>query len=97
MKSVMFASVNCNEHRNICGYHNVRMVPELKLLPGKDIQFDDKSLDFQKGEQIDNYLNRYLGTFISKEGGLNEKYGRDELLDDLAHEFISVCRNDENE
>ena len=51
--------------------------------------FDGRSVDIQCGENIDTYLNRYLGTFISLEGGLNSKYGRDDVLDDLAHEFMS--------
>ena len=90
MKSLFFASVDCSRNRNICSYYGIRMVPELKLIPTKDLAFDDKTVDFQHGEQIDSYLNRYFGTFISLKGGLNERYGRDSVLDELAHDFMTV-------
>lgn len=46
-------------------------------------------MDLANGENIDSYLNQYLGTFVDLEGGLNAKYGRDNVLDDLAHEFMA--------
>ena len=97
MRSIFFASVDCSRNRNICTYYGIRMVPELKLIPTKDIAFDDKTVDFQHGEQIDGYLNRYFGTFISLKGGLNERYGRDSVLDELAHEFMNVPESRESD
>lgn len=88
--SLLFTSVDCSVNRNLCSYYSIRMVPEMKLIPSKGISFDDKTLDFQHGEQLDSYLNRYLGTFLSMSGGLNERYGRDSVLDDLAHSFMNV-------
>lgn len=95
LHSLLFASVDCSENRNLCSYYSIRMVPEMKLVPSKGVSFDDKTLDFQHGEQLDSYLNRYLGTFLSMSGGLNERYGRDSVLDDLAHSFMNVDANTE--
>ena len=37
---------------------------------------------------VGNLVSFHVGTFISLAGGLNEKYGRDEVLDELAHRFM---------
>lgn len=65
----------------------------MRLMPNDHTSFDGRSLDIAAGENVDIYLNRYLGTFVDLEGGLNNQYGRDAVLDDLAHQFM----NGENE
>lgn len=89
VKSLVFARVDCYASRDICSFLKIQQVPEMHLLPNDHTTFDGRSVDIQSGENIDTYLNRYLGTYISLEGGLNSKYGRDDILDDLAHEFMS--------
>ena len=89
VKSLTFARVDCYASRDICSFLKIQQVPDMHLLPNEHTTFDGRSIDIQSGENIDTYLNRYLGTFISLEGGLNSKYGRDDVLDDLAHEFMS--------
>lgn len=88
MKSLLFARVDCYQSRDICSFLNIQQVPEMRLIPNDHTEFDGRALDLGADENVDSYLNRYLGTFIDLEGGLNNKYGRDSLLDDLAHEFM---------
>ena len=57
----MFARVDCSVSQNVCEYMQVTMIPEIRLLNNTSTPFDGKILDFRRNEQIDNYLNRYLG------------------------------------
>ena len=68
----------------------IKQVPEMRLISNGQTVFDGRSLDFESEENIDSYLNRYLNTFYDIQGGLNSKYGRDNVLDDLAHEFMNA-------
>ena len=98
VKSVLFARIDCSASRELCSYFGVQMIPEMRLLPKDKTMKNVKPLDVRAGEQIDSYLNHYLGravirdsplgTFISGKGGLNNKYGRDSELDELAHAFM---------
>ena len=85
----MFARVDCYQSRDICSFLKVHQVPEMRLIANEQTPFDGRSLDIAVEENVDTYLNRYLGTFISLNGGLNNKYGRDNTLDELAHEFMN--------
>lgn len=99
VKSLMFALIDCKDNRDLCSYFRIQMIPEMRLLPKDKSMKDVKPLDVRAGEQMDSYLNRYLGhchhdalsvgTFISSKGGLNTKYGRDSDLDELAYSFMS--------
>ena len=90
MRNLVFAHVDCMVSRDICSYLQIKQVPEMRLLPNDQLSFDGRSVDFEREENIDSYLNRYLNTFYDINGGLNKKYGRDDLLDDFAHEFMNA-------
>ena len=85
----MFARVDCYHSRDICSFLKVQQVPDMRLIANEQTPFDGRSLDIAADENADTYLHRYLGTFISLNGGLNNKYGRDGVLDELAHEFMN--------
>ena len=90
--------MDCSLSQSVCEYLQVQMLPEIRLFNNSRTPFDGKILDFRRREGIDSYLNRYLGfhcfhlsragTFLRSAGGLNEKYGRDDMLDVLAHSFM---------
>lgn len=91
---MLFARVDCYRSRDICTFLKIQQVPELRLIPNESLKIESRSMDLANGENIDSYLNQYLGTFVDLEGGLNGKYGRETILDDLAHQFMADVRFD---
>ncbi|KAK8819997.1 hypothetical protein WA538_002096 [Blastocystis sp. DL] len=94
-KSIIFAKVNCLETPGMCGFFNAPKVPAFRYLPFNTTGPAVKQPHFEQGEDMIDYLNAELGTFVSHNGGLNQLYGREPVLDTFAHSFMEMTERKE--
>ena len=57
----VFARLDCTTNANFCQSLNLKDMPSFQFYPGKDVNFDGKQIETQRGEGIVRYLNEKLG------------------------------------
>lgn len=88
--SVDFGRIDCSLMHDLCEELNVVGTPSMIFLPADNIEYNNTYPRLPTVDSIVLFLNEHLGTHRVVDGGLDEVYGRDTVLDELSEQFLEV-------
>ena len=88
--SVDFNRIDCSLSRDLCEELGVVNVPNMLFLPAEGVEYNNTYPRLPSADSLILYLNDLLGTHRVIDGGLDEDFGRDKMLDELAQRFAYV-------
>lgn len=75
---------------DLCEELHVGDTPSMIFLPAENVEYNHTFPRLPTVDSIVLFLNEHLGTHRVVDGGLDETYGRDDVLDELADQFLNV-------
>ena len=88
--SIDFGRIDCSLMHDLCEELNVGDTPSMLFLPAENVEYNHTFPRLPTVDSIVLFLNEHLGTHRVVDGGLDETYGRDAVLDELAEQFLNV-------
>ena len=89
--SVDFARIDCSLMHGLCEDLKVVSTPSMIFLPAEGVAYNNTFPRLPTVDSIVLYLNEILGTHRTVDGGLDDTYGLNAQLNELAEEFMAVC------
>ncbi|KNB45677.1 disulfide isomerase [Blastocystis sp. subtype 4] len=87
--SIDFGRIDCSLMHDLCEELNVGDTPSMLFLPAENVEYNHTFPRLPTVDSIVLFLNEHLGTHRVVDGGLDETYGRDAVLDELAEQFLN--------